>query len=262
LVVDDDAEFGEECCRWLFEHGFDAKYCSNAEQARTILNETRIDIVLIDLMLPPSYTVEGLNLLRLVRDRYPLVAPLMITQKENGVTETVTEAMLAGAHYFLDKHSTVLFDKLQMLTRELMKKQIFLSHGYNELLKLKLKDFLQTKLRQTPIILADQPSRGLTIVEKLERASEECWFAVILMTKDDSLKDGGVRARQNVVHEIGFFQGKYGRKNVVLLAERGVEVFSNISGIVRIDFEPDHFGEAFEELRREIEAALPPSVSK
>src|ERR1035437_2115799 len=108
----------------------------------------------------------------------------------------------------------------------------------------------------------DSGSRGLTIVEKLERVSEECWFAVILMTKDDEQKDGGVRVRQNVVHEIGFFQGKYGRKNVVLLAERGVEVFSNISGIVRIDFEPNHFGEAFEDLRREIEAALPPTVSK
>ena len=45
-----------------------------------------------------------------------------------------------------------------------------------------------------------------------------------------------IRARQNVVHEIGFFQGKYGRSRVVLLAEQGVEIFTNISGIVRIDF--------------------------
>jgi predicted nucleotide-binding protein len=136
-----------------------------------------------------------------------------------------------------------------------------LSHGHNELLKLKLKDFLQTKLKQTPVILAEQPNRGLTIVEKLERASEECWFAIILMTKDDEQQGGGVRARQNVVHEIGFFQGKYGRKNVILLAERGVEVFSNISGIVRIEFDANHFGEAFEGVRKEIEAALPSAVT-
>jgi predicted nucleotide-binding protein len=163
--------------------------------------------------------------------------------------------MLAGAHYLLDKNSPVLFDKLRMLMQEIMKKHIFLSHGHNEL-KLKLKDFLLSRLKQTPIVLAEQPSRGLTIVEKLERVSQECWFAIILMTKDDDQKDGGVRARQNVVHEIGFFQGRYGRRNVVLLAERGVEVFSNISGIVRIEFEPDHFTEVFEPLRLEIEAAI------
>jgi DNA-binding NarL/FixJ family response regulator len=258
-VVDDDSQFGQKCCQRLFDQGFDAKYCSNSEQARTFLSGARVDIILIDLMLPPTYTSEGLDLLKLVRSRYPGTAALMITQKESAVTETVAEAMLAGAEYFLDKHSPVLFDKLQMLTREIMNKQIFLSHGHNELLKLKLKDFLQNSLGQKPVILADQPSRGLTIVEKLERVSEECWFAVILMTKDDEQNDGGVRARQNVVHEIGFFQGKYGRKNVVLLAEHGVEVFSNISGIVRIEFEPNHFSEAFEDLRREIEAALPPS---
>lgn len=194
-------------------------------------------------------------MLRLVREKYLSVATLMVTQKDRGTTEIVSEAMLAGAHYLLDKNSPVLFDKLRMLMQEIMKKHIFLSHGHNEL-KLKLKDFLLSRLKQTPIVLAEQPSRGLTIVEKLERVSQECWFAIILMTKDDDQKDGGVRARQNVVHEIGFFQGRYGRRNVVLLAERGVEVFSNISGIVRIEFEPDHFTEVFEPLRLEIEAAI------
>jgi len=77
------------------------------------------------------------------------------------------------------------------------------------------------------------------------------------MTKDDVQEDAGVRARQNVVHEIGFFQGKYGRQNVVLLAERGVEIFSNISGILRIEFDADHFEAVFDQLRLEIDAARP-----
>jgi len=61
-----------------------------------------------------------------------------------------------------------------------------------------------------------------------------------------------MRARQNVIHEIGFFQGKYGRKNVVLLCEEGVELFSNISGIVYIQFDRNHFPEVFEQLRNEL----------
>jgi predicted nucleotide-binding protein len=137
-----------------------------------------------------------------------------------------------------------------------MRQNIFISHGHNELLKLRLKDFVATRLEQTPVVLSEQPSQGLTVVEKLERVSEKCCFAVVLMTKDDELMGGGVRSRQNVIHEIGFFQGKYGRRNVVLLTERGVEMFTNISGIVRLEFDPDHFEEVFEPLRVEFEAAF------
>jgi predicted nucleotide-binding protein len=128
-------------------------------------------------------------------------------------------------------------------------KKIFISHGHDELLKLKLKDFIVYRFKLSPMVLSEQPSQGLTIVEKLEKVSEQCSFALVLMTKDDEQKDGGIRARQNVVHEIGFFQGKYGRRNVVLLAEKGVEVFTNISGIVRIEFDPTSFETVFEPLR-------------
>ncbi len=131
--------------------------------------------------------------------------------------------------------------------------RIFISHGHNELLQLKLKDFISSRLQRTPVILAELPNWGATVVEKLERESKSCSMAIVLMTKDDEQRDGGVRARQNVIHEIGFFQGIYGRKNVILLAEKGVELFSNISGIVRIEFDSQSFEAVFEQLRREIE---------
>ena len=46
-------------------------------------------------------------------------------------------------------------------------KRVFISHGHNEVAKLKLKDFLKERLAMEPIILADQPDQGLTVVEKL-----------------------------------------------------------------------------------------------
>jgi len=138
-----------------------------------------------------------------------------------------------------------------------VKDNIFVSYGHNELLMLKLKNFLANRVDGSPLVLSEQPRRGLTVVEQLENLSERCWFAIVLMTKDDVQEDAGVRARQNVVHEIGFFQGKYGRQNVVLLAERGVEIFSNISGILRIEFDADHFEAVFDQLRLEIDAARP-----
>lgn len=182
----------------------------------------------------------------------------MITAKNRGTVEIVEEAMQMGARFFRDKNSKAFFPKLAVNVEEILRNKranIFLSHGHNEFLKLKLKDFLNTRLGQSPIILAEQPSLGFTVVEKLERVSEMCCFAVILMTKDDQQVDGGVRARQNVIHDIGFFQGKYGRKNVVLLAERGIELFTNISGIIRIEFEAQHFEECYEPLRNELESS-------
>ena len=40
------------------------------------------------------------------------------------------------------------------------------------------------------------------------------------------------RARQNVVFETGYFMGKLSRENVVVLADNGIELPSDLSGVV------------------------------
>ena len=191
----------------------------------------------------------------------PETSVVLITQKNSGTVEIVSQAMREGADHFLDKNLASFGPNLIVILKTIAKerrRKIFISHGHSITLKLQLKDFLAARMKLDALILADQPNRGLTIVEKLERISERCCFAIIFMTRDDEQADGTKRARQNVIHEIGFFQGKYGRQNVVLLAERGLDLFTNISGIVRIEFETEHFAEVFEPLRAEVDAALAP----
>jgi predicted nucleotide-binding protein len=106
--------------------------------------------------------------------------------------------------------------------------KIFISHGHNELAKHKLKDFIRDRLDMEAVVLAEQPDHGLTIVEKLERYGGACDFALILLTGDDETVSGGLRAHQNVIHELGYFHGVLGRHRVVLLKERDVELFSNL----------------------------------
>ena len=77
------------------------------------------------------------------------------------------------------------------------------------------------------------------------------------MTGDDMAADGEIRARENVMHEIGFFQGKYGLSNVVLLHEAGVNIPSNIHGLVYISFPKDTIEATFGELMRELKVILP-----
>ena len=127
--------------------------------------------------------------------------------------------------------------------------RVFISHGHSEVVKLKLKGFLQDRLAIEPVILSDQPDLGFTVVEKLEKYGPECDFALILLTADDQTVSGGLRARQNVTHELGFFHGVLGRDRVLLLKQSGVELFSNISGLIYKEFESDGIESVFEDIR-------------
>lgn len=259
LFVDDDRAWSEKCITLLLHDGHLVEYSENAEDAKIRLRQSKYDIAIIDLMLPPERSVEGLNLLRYIRDHFPdIVCFMMTTAKRVGGADIVAEAMKAGATYFFDKELETFPSKLRdSLTEVIMElnNRIFLIHGQDEVARLRMKDFLQNKLKKEVIVLADEPAQGLTIMEKLERLSEKCNFAVALMTKDDELRDGNFAARQNVVFEAGFFMAKYKRQNVVLVAEKGVRLFSDISGIIRLEYETGHFNEIFDLLRMEIEAA-------
>jgi predicted nucleotide-binding protein len=79
----------------------------------------------------------------------------------------------------------------------------------------------------------------------------------VIMTGDDLTDDEEVRARENVVHEIGFFQGRYGRRRVCLLHEEGVNIPSNLSGVAYCSFPKSKASAAFIELQRDLAAAFP-----
>jgi DNA-binding response OmpR family regulator len=255
LVIEDDPEFAQRLGARLDEFGVLVSYCQNAPEASVQMAGKQFSYIMIDLMLPPSYSQEGLSILREALGRQQDAYIFLMTQRDQGTVSIVSEAMELGARYSFDKNDDLVVEQIvaKVQTVEVEKSnRIFISHGHNELLKLKLKDFVENRLKRRAVVLAEQTSAGMTVVEKLERVSLECSSAIILMTGDDELRDGGVRARQNVIHELGFFQGRYGRDKVILLVEEGVELFSNISGIIYIRFDPNNFGATFESLRLEI----------
>lgn len=112
---------------------------------------------------------------------------------------------------------------------------IFIVHGHDEHTKTDLARTIE-KLGLNPIILSEQPNRGQTIIEKFELHSD-VGFAVVLLTADDlgkvktETKDK-YRARQNVILEMGYFIGKLGRSNVFPLYESGVELPSDLHGVL------------------------------
>lgn len=114
---------------------------------------------------------------------------------------------------------------------------IFVVHGQNSSIKVEVARTLE-KLGLTPIILHEQPNAGKTIIEKFETYSNVA-FAIILLTDDDEGKlktdiDLKSRARQNVVLELGYFIGKIGRDRVLPLYSEGVELPSDVHGLLYV----------------------------
>lgn len=255
LLVEDDQQFAIRCTAHLLKSGVDVEYASSAEAAEAKIAATRFDVAIIDLMLPPGFAEEGIRVLQNIKRANKDTLCVMASIKKDATTEVVARAMEGGANFFFDKNQPRVIERLTAKVQTLfrtMNNSIFISHGHNETLLLKLQRFLENRMSRKTLVLSEFPSQGRTVVEKLEAAATKCGSAIVLLTKDDEMQDGGKRARQNVIHEIGFFQGKYGRQNVVLVAERGVELFTNISGIVRIDFESEHFESTFEPIRVEL----------
>ncbi|MDX8400004.1 MAG: nucleotide-binding protein [Gallionellaceae bacterium] len=129
---------------------------------------------------------------------------------------------------------------------------IFFSHGRNELATLKIQKFVTISLREEIMLFEEQSKPGLTTIENLEELISKCGKAIILLTKEDEQLGGGLRARQNVIHELGYCQSRYGRSNVLLLVEDGVEYPSNINGITYIKFSMDNIEGCYEDIRRKL----------
>lgn len=116
--------------------------------------------------------------------------------------------------------------------------KVFIVHGHNGELKQSVARIVE-KQGLEAIILSEQANKGRTIIEKFEDYSD-VGGAICLFTADDlgrSKKDttDNTRARQNVVLETGYFMGKLGRDHVVLLADKGIEMPSDLSGVVYTD---------------------------
>lgn len=137
--------------------------------------------------------------------------------------------------------------------KSVMTNKVFIVHGHNDAVKEKVARFVE-HLKLTPIILHEQIDRGQTIIEKVESNSNDVNFAIVLLTADDEGKektetDYKLRARQNVIFEMGYFFGLLSRSHVFLLLDDDVEKPSDMSGIVYNSFKEGWRTKLFKELQ-------------
>jgi len=130
--------------------------------------------------------------------------------------------------------------------------RIFIGHGQSSLWR-ELKDFLHDRLGLPWEEFCRHPTAGIATTARLQQMLDAAGFAVLVMTAEDEHADASLHARENVIHEVGLFQGRLGFPKAIVLLEDGCSEFSNIAGLGQLRFPPGKISATFEELRRILE---------
>jgi predicted nucleotide-binding protein len=133
---------------------------------------------------------------------------------------------------------------------------VFVGHGRDPAWR-DLKDHLQD-LHGYRLLAYEVGARaGHEIRDIIGEMLDEASFACLVLTGEDAVGDGKIQARQNVIHELGLFQGRLGYHRAIALVESGIELPSNIAGVSQIRFDKGNiattFGQVLATLRREFE---------
>ena len=132
-----------------------------------------------------------------------------------------------------------------VLSEEISKKNlnIFIGHGRSPQWE-KIKNHLQDKHGISVVAYETGARSGHTIRDILDSMAGETSLAMLVLTGEDKT-ESGIRARQNVIHECGLFQGRLGFDRAIMVVEQGVELASNFDGIQQIRFKRGHISEVF-----------------
>jgi DNA-binding NtrC family response regulator len=109
LLVDDEEDFVEMLGLRLKEAGETVLTAHSGSRCLEILDETDIDVIILDVKMPE---MDGIETLREVKTRHPLTEVIMLTG--HGTVEMAVQGMKLGAFDFLMKPADfrVVTDKL------------------------------------------------------------------------------------------------------------------------------------------------------
>ncbi len=160
-----------------------------------------------------------------------------LAQRAKLLEQFISEIDRVGAASFVQQH---------------LGSRVFIGHGQSPIWR-ELKDFLSDRLSLPWDEFNREAVAGISTFERMSSMLESASFAFLIMTAEDQHSDATAHARQNVVHEVGLFQGKLGPRRAIILLEQGCQEFTNIVGLSQIRFPPGRISVSFEEIRRVLE---------
>ena len=98
LFVDDEIDFLETLLKRMKKRGVDVTGVGSGEEALSFLDTNQVDVVVLDVKMPG---MDGIETLREIKKRHPLVEVIMLTGHAN--LEVAIEGMELGAFDYLMK---------------------------------------------------------------------------------------------------------------------------------------------------------------
>lgn len=132
------------------------------------------------------------------------------------------------------------------------KGRVFIGHG-GSYTWTQLRDFLRDRFNLDYEEFNRESVVGVSNKERLRGMLDNSSLAFVVMTAEDEHVDTTKHARENVIHEIGLFQGKLGFHRTIVLLEEGCSQFSNIEGQGQIRFPKNNILAKAEEIRGVLE---------
>ena len=102
LLVDDEEQFLSTTKKLLEKRAVNTSTCTNGFDALKILEEHRIDVVILDVKMPGF---DGVEVLREIKQKYPLIEVIMLTGHAS--VESAVEGLKLGAFDYLMKPSAI-----------------------------------------------------------------------------------------------------------------------------------------------------------
>ena len=272
LIVEDDPEDFKYLKEWADSMDFhvlptDHQKMTSAISSKKICdfvtkqidaNYKNIKLILCDIMFGRNYT-GGNEVVKCIREHkvknfedWTSKVPIFgVTQNEDllcdiisdGANDVFTKNQIKDENYEKTIRKKIRNDvkKFEEYTSKMEitnNKKVFIVHGHNNGLKQEVARVIE-HLNLKPIILHEKPNMGQALIEKFESNSYDVGFAIILLTADDlgrlktqKEKDNKLRARQNVIFEMGYFMSRLSRSHVFILREDNIEEPSDLNGIM------------------------------
>ena len=177
LVVEDEESTRKLCADVAESCGMKATVAGSVEEALRRLENSAVDIIITDLILPPS---SGLELLKQVHEMYPGVAVLMLTQY--GTIDSAVAATRMGAVDYVTKpfHIEDLRARLERVARDmdldrenrLLREQLHSKPGFGGMIGVSAKMQRVYKMiekvsqHEYPVLILGESGTGKELVAK------------------------------------------------------------------------------------------------
>jgi len=118
-LADDSLLLREGLSRLLVEVGFDVVgLAADADSLLELVERTRPEVAIIDIRMPPTYTDEGLRAAKVIRQRWPAIGLLVLSQHVNArYAIELLSAGTDGIGYMLKERVSDLDELASSVTR-------------------------------------------------------------------------------------------------------------------------------------------------